>query len=507
MTSRKVLVVATVLFLSGGVSSIATAQSNTSSPAAEINYLQVAVDYADCMLRYGRDRYGSVKSPLFANLLTREKEPRLTPYPLFKEQSEDYQDRIDERKRQARRDRKPWNPFVRFDFNQVLNYPGEFCGEGGRFADEGPHKVTIYGCDLFEDAALYHFLIDLSEITGDPKYREAAEEAILWWFGNTQHPESGLYPWGEHLGWDLEHDCPTYFDGPSKHLYAACFHEIKGAVPFLDYLARLPPKSGQLYRPIERYAIGIWNAHFWDKERCIFDRHGDYAAVDMREGETSGFPAHLGAYMLVWSRAITTTTNPRFKAGMLKIFHQVADMTLSRTKEHGVFPFTFADLEGGTLELNSGGQAERLAGDARSIAKDLETVDATLAGKLELLAEMHLGPPGEDEGAYYRETKTDKYISSDDIRRVTLGLDRSLEGYRRFGGDTYVESAERLARVGYEKFCDDRSPLPKPYSGSEDYETVEGDPFPPFYRGGAGLMQGFARLGKIKGQTATTTAN
>ncbi|MDF1862266.1 MAG: hypothetical protein P1U87_18765 [Verrucomicrobiales bacterium] len=507
MTTKSGTLIATILLFPVVTASIATAQTTTHSSTGEINYLQVAVDYANCMLRYGRDRYGPVKSPLFANLLTRGKEPELPPYPLFKEQPRDYRDKLEEQERLARRDREPWNPFVRFDFNEVLNYPREFCGEGGAFAAEGPHKATIYGCDIFEDAALYQFLIDLSEMTCDPKYREAAEEAILWWFENTQHPESGLYPWGEHLGWDLVHDCPTYFEGPSRHLYAASFHEIKGDVPFLDYLAKLPPESGQSYRPIERYAFGIWNAHFWDKERCIFDRHGDYAAVDTREGQTAGFPAHLGAYLQIWSKAITTTTNPRFEASMVEIFHKVADMAIRRTKEHGVFPFTFSDTEGKKPELESGGQAERLASDARSIAKDLEAIDASLAEKLELLAELHPGPPQDDDGAYYRETKTDKYISSENIHRVTWGLNRSLEGNRRFGGEMYVKSAERLARAGYEKFCDSNSPLPRPTSGSEDYETAEGDPFPPFYWGGAGLMHGFARLGVIKGQTATTNRN
>jgi len=64
--------------------SIATAQATDTPAPGEINYLQVAVDYADCMLQYGRDRYGEVRSPLFANLLIREKEPKLPPYPLFR---------------------------------------------------------------------------------------------------------------------------------------------------------------------------------------------------------------------------------------------------------------------------------------------------------------------------------------------------------------------------------------------------------------------------------------
>lgn len=70
-------------------------------------------------------------------------------------------------------------PFRKFDFNRVLNYPR---GLGG----EGPHKVTFYGCDPYEDRALYEMLIDLSRITGSAKYREEAEKSLVWWSTNTQ---------------------------------------------------------------------------------------------------------------------------------------------------------------------------------------------------------------------------------------------------------------------------------------------------------------------------------
>ena len=49
----------------------------------DVDYLKVATKFADCMLKYGRDRYGKVHSPLFAVLLTREAEPRIGPQPYF----------------------------------------------------------------------------------------------------------------------------------------------------------------------------------------------------------------------------------------------------------------------------------------------------------------------------------------------------------------------------------------------------------------------------------------
>lgn len=185
----------------------------------EIDFLTAATDFADCMIEYGRDRYGAVHSPLFAVLLTREAEPRIGPQPVFA--------------RPCPYDTGTMKtPFRLHHYNRCLNYPS---GLGS----EGPHKVTFFGCDVYEDSALYTMLIDLTRITGEKKYRAEAEKALRWWFTKTLGP-ADLYPWGEHLGWDFENECPTYFAGPSRHLYAACYHEIKDRVPFLDFLAAMP---------------------------------------------------------------------------------------------------------------------------------------------------------------------------------------------------------------------------------------------------------------------------
>ena len=264
-----------------------------SAELGKIDFLKAAVDFAECMIRYGRDRYGEVHSPLFAVLLTRESRPTMGPQPYFDRPT-------------------PYNvgnmktPFRKYNYNRCLNYPR---GLGG----EGPHKVTFFGCDVYEDQDLYEMLIDLSRITGDPAYRREAEEALRWWFTNTMGP-AGLYPWGEHLGWDFENECPTYFKGPSRYLYAACFHEIKDRVPFLDFLAAVPAEKPGELTPMERYALGVWNAHYWDRENAVYCRHGDYTGEDDRKGSYAGFPAHQGAHLRLWVKTYMTTRSADVKA-------------------------------------------------------------------------------------------------------------------------------------------------------------------------------------------------
>jgi hypothetical protein len=437
--------------------------------------LDAARAFADCMLQYGRDRYGKVKSPLFSNSLTREKEPRILPYPLFADPKRESKDMK--------------TPFRRFDFNKVLNYP---AGMG----DEGPHKVTVYGCDPYEDRELYEMLFDLTRITGDPKYRTAAEEALTWWFSNTQGP-AGLFPWGEHLGWDFEYDCPTYFDGPCKYLYAACFHEVKDALPFLDILARIPAREPGARTPLERYALGIWSAHFWDKEHDYYCRHGDYTGEDDRKGSDAGFPAHLAAYMQVWATAYLNSKDAAFKAEVVGVFNKVLDMAIGRTEKYGFFPFTFApELTGKLKDKKAPDQSLRLAQHARDLSVVLKDALPEISAKLEKLARLHLGEKKEAAVEVKPPKPEAQFLAIKGMQssRYAQAIRRNVDLYRTYDDTAFLTVARQYADTAAKLFLDDVCPLPK-YS-SVPLMTPSGEPFPDFYFRGAELMHAFALLGE-----------
>ena len=439
-------------------------------------YLQAAIDFADCMIQYGRDRYGEVYSPLFANSLTREAQPHILPQPLFAEPQ--------------RVSKKMNTPFRRFDFNKALNYPS---GLG----PEGPHKVTVHGCDPYEDRDLYAMLFDLTRITGDPKYEAAATEALAWWFRHTQGP-AGLFPWGEHLGWDFEYECPTYFDGPSEYLYAACYHEVKDEAPFLEILAALPATRDGDNTPLERYALGIWNAHFWDKNACRFCRHGDYTGQDDREGSDAGFPAHLAAYMQVWITAYLESGNASFRAQMEDVLTRTFDMAIARTERYGFFPFDFApELKGETPGKRAPKQSLRLARHARDLSPTLREALPAVADRMEKLARLHLGAPQDAKrGTRPKPVFTDfKGKQSDTYAKAIL---KNVELYQLYGDRAFLNVASRYAAVAARLFLDGKCPLPK-YSPTP-LATTSGEPFPDFYFRGAKLMLSFAKLGHALGE-------
>ena len=462
---------------------------STPSELGEIDFLKAATDFADCMVTYGRDRYGEVHSPLFAVLLTREAEPRIGPYPLFADP-----DRVGD-----------YPVFNRFDFNRCLNYP---AGLGG----EGPHKVTVCGCDPYEDRDLYTMLIDLSRITGAPRYKAEAEKALTWWFTHTLGP-ADLYPWGEHLGWDFEHERPTYFAGPSKLLYGACYHEIKDTVPFLDVLARIPGEPP----PLERYALGVWNAHYWDQERCIYCRHGDYTGQDKRTGSLAGFPAHQGAHLRLWVRAYLTTKSAAVKQQMARILTRMLDVQIARARKYGFVPFTFdADYEG--KEARKTGQSDRLGYHAAELSVPMCVGDTDLARKLRELARLLLGDgkleqalnnveryaatgdSGYLRGAYDPDQKPDAKVQdlskADSPGPHAREIIRLLQWHRHARDAAYLKAAEQQARLAYARFMDDTCPLPKAYETPR--KTGEGKPFPGFYFRGAQLMHAFALLAEAQ---------
>jgi len=474
------------------------------------DYLATARAWADAMLAHGRDRYGEVHSPLFSNILTREREPRTTPYPIFGKWTGKQQARALERRRLREEAGQFAGPFDQFDYNFLTNYP-DGLGAGG------PHKTTLYGSDPFEDRDLYEALFELSRITGSQRYREAAEEAIRWWFQNTQGP-SGLYPWGEHMGWDLENDVPTYFAGPSQHLYRANSHEVRDFVPFLDYLVRLPGSGPGEKTPLEKYALGIWETHFWDKDRAYFNRHGDYTGRE-RQTEPGAYPAHLAFYLRIWAAAYLHSGEPGIRRKIAAILDKAADMAVVRTERWGFFPQDLRpELEGSDPGRQTPTQSLRLAHHAAAVAREIAEALPSVSAKLRRLSEMHLGnQPWETtrKNLEWAEVTGDIGFlqGTRDTRLPTAGrpaLSASvlsedyatqilafLKLYRETGQEANLRFARVYARLAYARFCDEESPLPRAFAAGAPVTTRRGEPFPDFYFKGAKLMRAFAQLGGV----------
>jgi pectate lyase len=204
--------------------------AESSDPNQSSNYLDAIRTFADNVLKYGRDTYGPKHTPLFVdglNIHTHEPVKWIDP------------------------DGTRW----------ILS----------NFASQQTLLRTLDG---------------LTEITGDPKYREAATDAIRYAFDHVRTP-SGLFYWGHVTAYDALRDTPC---GNKTR------ESIKLHYPYYELMWKIDP--GATKKLIE----ALWCAHVMDWSNLDFNRIGTTTA-DQEEpwnheykGGPTFFESKFGGY-------------------------------------------------------------------------------------------------------------------------------------------------------------------------------------------------------------------
>jgi len=233
------------------------------------DYLRVVRSYADAMIAHGRDIYGPTHSPLFAATLDRKTLRLPTEAP-------------------------PSVPGIR-----------------------GTDRTTS-GANPMHDLNLYQVLYALTKITGQTRYAAAADQALKWFFEHCQSPSTGLFAWGEHLGWDFHTE--AVLTGRDNH-------EFYRPWVLWDRLFELARG------PCTAFAVGLWEHQIADRQAGLYSRHAAYA----RHGPSAGseFPRHGGFYIATWAATYAHTKDPR----MLQAIEVLVDsFERRRNKSTGVLP-------------------------------------------------------------------------------------------------------------------------------------------------------------------------
>lgn len=189
------------IFLS--VSSIA-AETESPDPKQSSKYLDAVLEFADNVLEYGRDTYGPKKTSLFVDGL-----------------------------------------------NINTHEPVKWI------APNGDRWILS---NLASQQNLFRTLDGLTRITGDPKYRQGAIDAIKYAFENLRSPNGLLY-WGGHIAYDVGGDkiCAR---GPSNN------HELKCHFPYYELMWQVDPAATR------RFIESFWAAHVLDWSNLDMNRHG-----------------------------------------------------------------------------------------------------------------------------------------------------------------------------------------------------------------------------------------
>jgi len=115
-------------------------------------------------------------------------------------------------------------------------------------------------CNFAFQQYLLRGLIGLSNYTGDPKYRTAAEEATAYVLEHLVNETSGLIHWGGHAFWELRKDKPAFSPHNS--------HELKCVFPFYELFYEVDPER------TKRYIESVWKAHVdLSDDSFLFGRH------------------------------------------------------------------------------------------------------------------------------------------------------------------------------------------------------------------------------------------
>ncbi len=215
-------------------------------------YLHYARTRLDTLIAEGTDRYGEVRSPLFASLLDMETHaiPEEAP----------------------------------------PNVPGQRSGDR-----------TLRGGNLFHDVMLLRACDAATALTGDPKYRGAATAYLAFFLEHCPQP-TGLFPWGEHAHWDFFADKPGH-----------ATHEYLGGVP-VEFWERawainaraVAGEGDGLLNHVVNLDTFAYDRHADIAAPLATPRPPGLGFMD--------FPRHGGFYIHLWSLLATKTSERKYRA-------------------------------------------------------------------------------------------------------------------------------------------------------------------------------------------------
>jgi pectate lyase len=179
------------------------AEPGDTRTSADRDRLQAVVQFADNVLAKGRDRYGEKPTPLFVDGI-----------------------QVD-------------------------------TGEPVRWVAGGQEWIPS---NLASQQNLFRTLVGLTNLTGEPRYRQAAEKTIRYHFEHLRSP-CGLLRWGGHRFIDLS---------SGRVVGEQNSHELKFNLPYYELMHDVDPAA------TEQYLKAFWNAHILDWGRLDMNRHGRY---------------------------------------------------------------------------------------------------------------------------------------------------------------------------------------------------------------------------------------
>jgi hypothetical protein len=226
------------------------------APVPKSPYLPVIYRYADTMLKNGRDAYGPQKTALFLSALDRA---TLAP---------------------------------------LTNFPNAPTGIGSGERVGGTNQPLV-GANPQHDQNFLRLLYTLSELSGKPHYREAADAELKWFLENARSPVTQLLPWGTYLSWDVMKDQPMTHNTADSGA-----HRFFRPWMLWDRCFALASEGSR------RFARGLWEHQISNHTNGGFN---DFAGFFQHQtADAFDRPNHAGFYIRTWAAAFAHTKDEQF---------------------------------------------------------------------------------------------------------------------------------------------------------------------------------------------------
>ena len=450
-----------------GMMSAGWAAEYPKAPVPPSPYMPLIYRCADTMLEHGRDVYGPQKTGLFLSAL----------------------------------DRKNLAP--------LTNRPAAPTGirESDRVA---MREGALTGANPQHDENLLRVLYTLSELSGKPKYREAADAELKWFLENTSSTNTHLLPWGEHMSWNAVKDAAISADGSENGT-----HEFFRPWMLWERCFTVAPEASK------QFAIALWEHQIADHETGAFNRHTGFFKHAVQEGMDS--PRHAGFYIRTWAMAYARTQDERFlhaidvlltrfekkrdpKTGLIEEYagsgnsrlasalslaidcdgasHYVPQALASRLREFAAREDEVFCAMQRNAKLSDGFITEATRNDGRPTGNHTSLWDAHYGENTTAQVAMMCVSRYDNTGRIgYRELITgaaDAYLNVLPGRMVdgwpgTFGQAISLElaAWRHTARQIYLDRARQLADIAVERFFGN-NPLPRASFRSDQYESITG---------------------------------
>ncbi|UUZ81436.1 hypothetical protein LJK88_43450 [Paenibacillus sp. P26] len=369
------------------------------------SYLRTVRQFADHVLRHGRDTYGEASTPLFVD-----------------------------------------------GFHADTHEPVSWHSGGERWILSNQANQQN----------LFRTLTGLSVLTGEPRYKEVAAEAVRYGLNHLRYGK--LIYWGGHLAFDLLAKRPVYASDKGPQ------HELKCHYPFYELMFELDREE------TARYIEGLWDSHVRDWSNLEFSRHGKprehggkepvwerpYAGGEVFfTGEGLTFINAGGDLYYAATHDYRSTGNEAALEWAKRLARRYADTRHPGTGMGG-YQFNISVLPGVRGDRAIDQFAERLKGRrvmeaTLSVARQIHTITAEAALCRFALADA-LGPKGAEFGrlavedllaygehAYEAETASFHPVLTDGTRLTGLVMEKS--GYYGRQGDTLKATKADLLQL------------------------------------------------------------